>query len=238
MTDVASGPATEAPAEAAVQASEVEAQTAVDAGKAAEAAVGTAGGTPADTAAQAPADTAAQAPADTAAVSADRDRAGAEQVRGQVVGAVERAASAAVEHLRNESEMVVERGATHIDDEVVEKIAGKAVRGVPGVYDIGGDVARFFAELKERAHLGDADEDTDRGMRARLEGNTAKINVTLVIEYGHVVSEVTEKVRAEVIKEVESLLGLEVTEVNIIVDGVHVPDDISTSPDDASPSAK
>lgn len=145
--------------------------------------------------------------------------------------AVERAAAASgrvasqvVERLRNNAELAAERGTTSIADEVVEKIAGIATREVPGVYDLGGDVARFFANVKERIGLGDADDDADRGMSVRLEGRTAEINITLVIEYGFVVHSVTEKVRAKVISSVENLLGLEVTEVNIRVDDVHVDD--------------
>jgi uncharacterized alkaline shock family protein YloU len=162
----------------------------------------------------------------------------AAQVSEQISDAVERAgdaveraaaasgrvASQVVERLRNNAELAAERGTTSIADEVVEKIAGIATREVPGVYDLGGDVARFFANVKERIGLGDADEDADRGMSVRLEGRTAVINITLVIEYGFVVHSVTEKVRAKVISSVENLLGLEVTEVNIRVDDVHVDD--------------
>lgn len=160
------------------------------------------------------------------------------QISDQVSDAVERAgdaveraaaasgrvASQVVERLRNNAELAAERGTTSIADEVVEKIAGIATREVPGVYDIGGDVARFFANVKERIGLGDADDDTDRGMSVRLQGRTAVINITLVIEYGFVVHSVTEKVRAKVISAVENLLGLEVTEVNIRVDDVHIED--------------
>ncbi|MFC0530035.1 Asp23/Gls24 family envelope stress response protein [Phytohabitans kaempferiae] len=161
-----------------------------------------------------------------------------EQISEQISDAVERAgdaveraaaasgrvASQVVERLRNNAELAAERGTTSIADEVVEKIAGIATREVPGVYDLGGDVARFFANVKERIGLGDADDDADRGMSVRLEGRTAVINITLVIEYGFVVHSVTEKVRAKVISSVENLLGLEVTEVNIRVDDVHVDD--------------
>jgi uncharacterized alkaline shock family protein YloU len=169
----------------------------------------------------------------------DRGRDAVDRVSDQVNEAVERAgdaveraaavsgrvAAAVVERLRNNAEMAVERGITSIADEVVEKITGIAVREVPGVYDIGGDVARMLAGLKEKIGLGDADDETDRGMRVRLEGHTAQVNVTLVIEYGYVVHSVAEKVRTKVISAVENLLGLEVTEVNILVDDVHVPDD-------------
>jgi uncharacterized alkaline shock family protein YloU len=186
---------------------------------------------------------AAEAPAGEPEVEKDRaaDRASdaVDRVGEQVNEVVERAgdaveraaaasgrvASAVVERLRNNAELAVERGTTSIADEVVEKIAGIAVREVPGVYDIGGDVARVLAGLKERIGLGDAEDETDRGMRVRLQGRTAQVNVTLVIEYGFVVHSVAEKVRTKVINAIENLLGLEVTEVNILVDDVHVPDD-------------
>jgi uncharacterized alkaline shock family protein YloU len=184
-------------------------------------------------------DTTPAAPAAENGSALDRGREAVDRVGDQVNEAVERAgdavdravhvsgrvASAVVDRLRNNAELAVERGTTSIADEVVEKIAGIAVREVPGVYDIGGDVARVLAGLKERIGLGDADDETDRGMRVRLEGRTAQVNVTLVIEYGYVVHSVAEKVRTKVISAIENLLGLEVTEVNILVDDVHVPDD-------------
>jgi uncharacterized alkaline shock family protein YloU len=130
-----------------------------------------------------------------------------------------RVASAVVERLRNEGSLSADRGATTIADEVVEKIAGIAARGVPGVHDLGGDAARLFAGLKERVGL---DDDSDRGVSVRLEGEQATVEITLVIEYGQVVRTVTEAVRAEVIAAVEKMLSLQVTEVNIRVDDVHV----------------
>ncbi|SDZ23769.1 Uncharacterized conserved protein YloU, alkaline shock protein (Asp23) family [Asanoa ishikariensis] len=135
-----------------------------------------------------------------------------------------RVASAVVERLRNEGSLAAERGATTVADEVVEKIAGIAVRGVPGVHDLGGDVARVFAGLRERVGLGDADDAADRGVKVRLQGDQATVEITLVIEYGQVVRTVTDAVRAEVISSVEKMLSLHVTEVNIRVDDVHVPE--------------
>jgi uncharacterized alkaline shock family protein YloU len=158
----------------------------------------------------------------------------------QVGDAVERAAAASgrvasqvVDRFRNNAELAAERGVTKIADEVVEKIAGIAARDVPGVYDLGGDVARFFASVKERIGLGEADDDADRGMSVRLEGRSAVVNITLVIEYGYVVHSVTEKVRAKVISAIENLLGLDVTEVNILVDDVHVEDSGPVGDDEA-----
>jgi uncharacterized alkaline shock family protein YloU len=136
-----------------------------------------------------------------------------------------RIASQVVDRLRNNAELAAERGTTTIADEVVEKIAGIAAREVPGVYDLGGDVARVFASVRDRIGLGDSDgEPANRGVQVRLEGRTATVRVTLVIEYGFVLYSVAEKVRTKVIGSVENLLGLEVTAVDIVVDDVHVDD--------------
>ncbi|GAA3277717.1 Asp23/Gls24 family envelope stress response protein [Dactylosporangium vinaceum] len=137
-----------------------------------------------------------------------------------------RVASQVVDRLRNNAELTADRGTTTIADEVVEKIAGIAARKVEGVYDLGGDVARVFAAVRDRIGLGDDEkENGNRGVTVRLEGRNATVRVTLVIEYGYVVYSVAEKVRAQVITSVENLLGLEVTAVDIVVDDVHVDDE-------------
>ncbi len=126
------------------------------------------------------------------------------------------------DRIRNSAELPNERGTTTIADEVVEKIAGFATREVEGIYDLGGDVARVFASVKERIGLGDKDDDTDRGVTVRLEGKNASIKIVIVIEYGYVVYTVCEQVRTKVIDKVESLLGLEVVAVDIVVDDIHI----------------
>jgi uncharacterized alkaline shock family protein YloU len=143
----------------------------------------------------------------------------------RVGDAVERAASTLVTRFRNNAELAEDRGMTTIADEVVEKIAGIAAREVPGVHDLGGEVSRVFASLKERIGLGETTNDeADRGVAVRLEGTTAEIDLKIVIEFGFVVHSVTDAVRTKVISSVENMLGLEVTEVNIRVNDVHVPD--------------
>jgi uncharacterized alkaline shock family protein YloU len=180
--------------------------------------------------------TAAAAPA-VLERAGDAVRERAEEVRERAGDAVERAgdaveraaaasgrvASTVVGRLRNDAELAAERGTTRIEDEVVEKIAGIAARAVPGVHDLGGDTARFFASVRDRVGLGEAGK-ANQGVSARLAGRTAKIGVTLMVEYGVRVHPVTEQVRAAVVEAVERMLDLQVTEVNIVVDDVQVPD--------------
>jgi uncharacterized alkaline shock family protein YloU len=153
------------------------------------------------------------------------DRAGdaVQEAAGRAVDATREAAVNTVSRIRNNASVPAERGTTTIANEVVEKIAGIAAREVPGVYDLGGDVARMFSAVKERLHLGE--ESQAQGVAVKLEGKTAEITVTIVIEFGFQVFSVTEKVREKVISSVENLLGLEVTRVDITVDDIHVDDE-------------
>lgn len=143
-------------------------------------------------------------------------------VADRAVDATRDAVTQAARRLRNNAELPADRGRTTIRHEVVEKIAGIAAREVPGVYDLGGDVARVFSAVKERIGLGDAD--ADQGVSVLLTGTTAAVEVVIVIEFGFVVHSVTDTVRVKVINSIENLLGLEVTSVDVIVDDVHIED--------------
>jgi uncharacterized alkaline shock family protein YloU len=146
-----------------------------------------------------------------------------QEAAGRAVEATREAATTVVTRLRNNATLPADRGHTTIANEVVEKIAGIAAREVPGVYDLGGDVARVFTAVRERLHLGE--ESAAQGVSVKLEGKTAEIEVTIVIEFGFQVFSVTDKVREKVISSVENLLGLDVTGVDVTVDDVHIPDD-------------
>ncbi|MEV4821019.1 Asp23/Gls24 family envelope stress response protein [Micromonospora sp. NPDC049274] len=109
-------------------------------------------------------------------------------------------------------------GTTHVSDEVIEKIAVAAARAVPGVAELGGDVARFFNSVLDRVGL-DQVGDARRGCSAHVTGDAAVVNLVLVIEAGRAVPEITAEVRARVTEAVEAY-GLRVDEVNIRVDDV------------------
>jgi uncharacterized alkaline shock family protein YloU len=133
------------------------------------------------------------------------------------------ATQAAVTRIRNNASLAASRGTTTIANEVVEKIAGIAARDVPGVYDLGGDTVRLLSSVREKLHLGD--ESKAQGIAVRLNGKEADLSITIVLEYGFVVSSVTDKVREKTISAVETLLGLDVTNVDILVDDIHVDQD-------------
>ncbi|XVU29503.1 Asp23/Gls24 family envelope stress response protein [Actinoplanes sp. CA-054009] len=112
-------------------------------------------------------------------------------------------------------------GVNSVSREVVEKIAAAAAREVPGVADLGGDVARFFDRVLDRIGL-DEVGDATRGVHASVKGATVEVSVVLVIEAGAVVADVIKAVQAGVSAAVSGF-GLTVTGVNVKVDDIAMP---------------
>ncbi|WP_086011301.1 Asp23/Gls24 family envelope stress response protein [Micromonospora maris] len=111
-------------------------------------------------------------------------------------------------------------GRTDISDEVVEKIAVAAAKSVPGVVELGGDIARFFNAVLDRVGL-DQVGDARRGCSAHVTNGAAVVNLVIVTDAGHPVPEVTTAVRAAVTQAIEAY-GLRVDEINIRVDDVAI----------------
>jgi uncharacterized alkaline shock family protein YloU len=114
-----------------------------------------------------------------------------------------------------------EHGGTSISDNVVSKIAGIAAQEVEGIQMGGG---------KARAVSGFLDSVTSsgglaRGVSVQVGEEEAAIDLTLAVEYGRPVPQVSEAVRHNVINRVENMTGLRVVEINITVNDVLLPEE-------------
>ena len=118
-------------------------------------------------------------------------------------------------------------GVTTIDENVVAKIAGMAAREVPGVYDMGNAVRRAFSAVTDR--IPNAQTNVAGGISVQKGETQAAVEVTVVVEYGVSIVEVSDAIRRNIIEQIEGTTGLEVVEVNINVTDVHLPDDDSGS---------
>jgi len=118
------------------------------------------------------------------------------------------------------SALVTEKGATSIEDGVVAKIAGLAAREVAGVFEMGAGTARAFGAV--RGIVG-AERSVTQGVSVEVGERQAAVDLDLVVEYGSAIPEVSAAVRANVTSAIERMTGLEVTEVNIRIDDVHLP---------------
>lgn len=119
------------------------------------------------------------------------------------------------------------RGRTTIADGVVAKIAGMAAREVPGIHSLGAGMARAFGAMRERVPGagGGGGGAVTRGVKVEVGERQAAVDLDVVVEYGVSIVDVAGGVRTNVISAVERMTGLEVVEVNIAVDDVHLPDD-------------
>ncbi|MEV8593860.1 Asp23/Gls24 family envelope stress response protein [Streptomyces sp. NPDC052012] len=115
------------------------------------------------------------------------------------------------------------RGRTTIADSVVEKIAGMAAREVPGIHSLGAGMTRTFGAVRDRVPRGRPS--VTRGVSVEVGERQAAVDLDVVVEYGVSVMDVAGDVRSNIITAVERMTGLEVVEVNIAVDDVHLPDE-------------
>ena len=113
------------------------------------------------------------------------------------------------------------QGTTTIAEGVVQKIAGLAAREVSGVYALGGGAARTLGALRER--IPGASQATGQGVSVEVGEKQAAVDLDLVTEYGVPIADVSRSVRRNVIASVEGMTGLQVTEVNISVNDIHLP---------------
>jgi uncharacterized alkaline shock family protein YloU len=121
-------------------------------------------------------------------------------------------------------------GTTTVGDGVVAKIAGIAAREVPGVYDLGGGAARALGALRNRINQGDQSQ----GISVEVGETQAAVDVTVVAEYPIPLHHVADGIRTAITTAIESLVGLEVTQVNVEITDVHIPseddgDDVSST---------
>ena len=126
------------------------------------------------------------------------------------------------------SELQTGQGRTTVADNVVQKIAGLAAREVSGVHALGGGAARAFGALRERIPGGT--QSVGQGVSVEVGEKQAAVDLDLVTEYGAPIAEITRSVRRNVINSVEGMTGLQVTEVNIAVNDVHLPTDDDQGP--------
>jgi uncharacterized alkaline shock family protein YloU len=122
-----------------------------------------------------------------------------------------------------------EMGNTTISNTVVAQIAGIATleAEVEGIQMGGGTsaaVGDFLQSVTGSVTSSSGSVDYSRGVSAEVGEEEAAVDLTTTIEYGQSIPRVTEAVRRNVINRVESLTGLRVTEVNITVNDIQVPE--------------
>ncbi len=106
-------------------------------------------------------------------------------------------------------------GEVKIADDVVAVIAGIAATEVEGVASMAGNITK---ELISKLGM----KSLSKGVKVTVDENGVVVNLTLNIQYGCSVPEVSESVQEKVKTSIENMTGLHVAEVNVRIASVAV----------------
>ena len=114
-------------------------------------------------------------------------------------------------------------GRVNISDEVVAVVSSVASTEIKGVFgmcnSLGGGIAELFGK-----------KSFSKGVKVEMNENSVKIGVSLTVEFGAKIPDLAWKVQENVKREVENMTGLNVTSVDVFVNGVHFPKAESSEP--------
>jgi len=109
-------------------------------------------------------------------------------------------------------------GAIKIADEVVSIIAGLATTEIDGIAGMSGGVVGGIAEMLGKKNF-------SKGVKVEVGEKEAAVDLYVIVKYGARIPDVALAAQENVKKEIETMTGLSVVEVNIHVQGVHFPED-------------
>jgi uncharacterized alkaline shock family protein YloU len=98
-------------------------------------------------------------------------------------------------------------------DDVVATIAALAVSDVEGVSAMTGGVVEGFTEMLGKKNL-------TKGVKVEVGAEEAAVDVSVSIRYGYKIREVCEKIQLAAKNAIETMTGLRVVEVNVLVQSV------------------
>ena len=120
-----------------------------------------------------------------------------------------------------QSPLKTERGTTTIQDSVVSQVAGMAAQEVEGIR-MGSATTQTVGSIMS-AVPGVGSQSESRGVSVEVGEVEAAVDLSMSVEYGRIIHQIAESVRTNVIRRVEHLVGLRVTEVNITVSDIFFP---------------
>lgn len=119
-----------------------------------------------------------------------------------------------IENEEKEEISVTGNDTIKIASDVVATYAGIAVSEVDGVYGMAGGFAGFTEALSGKKNL-------SKGIKVDMGEKSAKIDVSIIVEYGARIPDVAYEIQTRIKKSVETMTDLKVLEVNVHVQGVH-----------------
>jgi uncharacterized alkaline shock family protein YloU len=121
-----------------------------------------------------------------------------------------------------------EMGTTTVDQDVIAQVASIAAHDVTGVYALGGSTTRAIGVIRNAINA----TDKSQGAAVEVTDDKVAVTVTLAAEYPISLQKVASDVRSAVVLAVETIVGLEVTAVNVTINSIHTTEE--AAPADAA----
>ncbi len=106
-------------------------------------------------------------------------------------------------------------GHVNIADEVIAVIAGTAALEIEGVAYMVGNITGDIAEILGKKNL-------SKGVKVVVNGGEVSISINLCVKFGYKIQDVSVEVQKRIKTAIETMTGLNATEININVTGVQV----------------
>jgi uncharacterized alkaline shock family protein YloU len=115
----------------------------------------------------------------------------------------------------------VGEGVTTIKDGVIAKVAGLAVREIPGVHAMGSVPTRAIGAIVDAI----SNTDVNPGISIELGDDGVTVQIVLVAEYPVPLTALADQVRATVTRAIEGLVGMSVIAVNVTITDIYVAEE-------------
>jgi uncharacterized alkaline shock family protein YloU len=115
----------------------------------------------------------------------------------------------------------VGQGATTIKDSVIGKVAGLAVREIPGVHALGSTPLRAIGAIVETISRAEVNP----GITIELGDDGVTVHIVLVAGYPVQLKKLADQVRTSVSQAIEGLVGMTVTAVNVTITDIYVAEE-------------
>ena len=112
---------------------------------------------------------------------------------------------------------IAEVGSVKIADDVVARIAALAALEVEGVSAMAGDYTSDVLEMVGVKNL-------SKGSKVLVGAGVVKVDLVLMMAYGYNIPATCQQVQTRVKASIENMTGLEVTDVNIRIAGITMPE--------------
>ncbi|MDP2913472.1 MAG: Asp23/Gls24 family envelope stress response protein [Candidatus Omnitrophota bacterium] len=115
---------------------------------------------------------------------------------------------------RVKNDRATDLGVVRINNDAITTIASVAAMEIRGIYRMGGGLAKTIFEtlFKKRGH---------GGVKIETKDSEVKLTVFIIVEYGVDIPKIADEVQEMVKRSVEKMTGLVLSEVDVVVEGVH-----------------